>query len=67
MKIILQIIKKEFLQFSRDPKMFLMVLVAPVVQLILLGYAANLDVNIVHTALLDYDKTATSREFVQKF
>jgi drug efflux transport system permease protein len=67
MKIILQIIKKEFLQFSRDPKMFLMVLVAPVVQLILLGYAANLDVNIVHIALLDYDKTATSREFIQKF
>lgn len=67
MKIILQIIKKEFLQFSRDPKMFLMVLVAPVVQLILLGYAANLDVDIVHTALLDYDKTETSREFIQKF
>jgi ABC-2 type transport system permease protein len=67
MKTILQIIKKEFLQFSRDPKMFLMVLVAPVVQLILLGYAANLDVDIVHTALLDYDKTETSREFIQKF
>ena len=65
MKIILKIIKKEFLQFSRDPKMFLMVLVAPVVQLILLGYAA--DVDIVHTALLDYDKTETSREFIQKF
>ncbi len=47
--------------------MFLMVLVAPVVQLILLGYAANLDVDIVHTALLDYDKTETSREFIQKF
>jgi ABC-2 type transport system permease protein len=47
--------------------MFLLVLVAPVVQLILLGYAANLDVDIVHTALLDKDKSETSREFIQKF
>jgi ABC-2 type transport system permease protein len=67
MKTIIHIIKKEFLQFKRDPKMFVIILVAPVIQLILLGYAANLDVDIVHTALLDNDKSETSREYVQKF
>jgi ABC-2 type transport system permease protein len=40
---------------------------APILQLILLGYAANMDVNIVHTTILDQDKTATSREFTKNF
>ena len=59
MKTILHIVKKEFLQFRRDPKMFAMILISPVVQLIFLGYAANFDVNIVHTAIFDQDKTIT--------
>lgn len=67
MRIILHIIKKEFLQFKRDPKMFAMVLVAPVIQLIFLGFAANLDVDIVHTAIFDQDKSETSRTYINKF
>lgn len=67
MKTILHIIKKEFLQFKRDPKMFAMILVAPVIQLIFLGYAANLDVEKVHTAIFDQDKTETSRNYIEQF
>ena len=67
MKTILHFIKKEFLQFKRDPKMFALILVAPVVQLILLGYAANFDVNVVHTAVYDLDKTETSRKYIEHF
>lgn len=67
MKIILHIIKKEFLQFKRDPKMFGIILIAPVIQLIFLGYAATLDVNTVHTLLFDQDKTRESRDFVESF
>ncbi|MBU2491026.1 MAG: ABC transporter permease [Bacteroidetes bacterium] len=67
MRTILHIIKKEFLQFKRDPKMFAMILVAPVVQLIFLGYAANLDVEKVHTAIFDQDKSETSRNYIEKF
>ena len=67
MKTILHIIKKEFLQFKRDPKMFGIVLVAPIVQLIFLGYAATLDVNIVHILFMDNDKTETSRNFIERF
>ena len=67
MKTILHIIKKEFLQFKRDPKMFAMVLVAPIIQLIFLGYAANLDVDKVHTAILDNDKSETSRNYIKTF
>jgi ABC-2 type transport system permease protein len=67
MKIILNIIKKEFLQFKRDPKMFGIILLAPIVQLIFLGYAANFDVNIVHTSIYDMDKTEESRNFLESF
>ena len=67
MRIILNIIKKEFLQLKRDPKMFVIVLIAPVIQLIFLGYAVNMDVEKVHTVVLDQDRTETSRELLQKF
>ncbi len=67
MKIILSIIIKEFLQLKRDPRLFGIVFIAPVLQLIILGYAANMDVNTVHTAVFDQDKTASSRNFIQRF
>jgi ABC-2 type transport system permease protein len=67
MKIILNIIIKEFLQLKRDPRLFGIVFIAPVMQLIILGYAANMDVNTVHTAVFDQDKTATSRKFIREF
>lgn len=67
MKTIIHIIKKEFLQFKRDPKMFGIILLAPIIQLIFLGYAATLDLNTVHTIFYDQDKTATSRYFIEKF
>ena len=67
MRIILNIIKKEFLQLKRDPKMFVIVLIAPVVQLIFLGYAVNMDVEKVPTVVLDQDRTETSRELLQRF
>ncbi len=67
MKIILSIIIKEFLQLKRDPRLFGIVFIAPVLQLIILGYAANMDVNIVHTAVFDQDKSPASRDFIQRF
>ncbi|MGQ9799357.1 MAG: hypothetical protein ACUVRG_08690 [Ignavibacterium sp.] len=45
MNAILNFIKKEFLRFKRNPKMFGIILIAPVVQLIFLGYAANLAIS----------------------
>lgn len=67
MKIILTIIIKEFLQLKRDPRLFGIIFIAPVLQLILLGYAANLDINNINTIVLDQDKTATSRDLIEKF
>jgi ABC-2 type transport system permease protein len=53
MNLILNFIKKEFLQFKRDKRMFGVILIAPVLQLIFLGYAATLDVKDVKTAVWD--------------
>ncbi len=67
MNIILKIVKKEFLQFSRDPKMLGIILIAPVIQLIFFGYAVNFEVENVHTALLDRDKSEVSRSYIEDF
>jgi ABC-2 type transport system permease protein len=67
MQIIKNIIIKEFLQLKRDPRLFGIVFLAPIIQLILLGYAATLDVNNIRTAVYDQDKTAASRDFIEKF
>ena len=67
MKTIRDFMKKEFLQFIRDPKMFGIVLIAPVIQLVFLGYAANRDLNEIRTVILDRDKTQSSRSLSEKF
>ena len=67
MKSIFEFIKKELLQFKRDPRMFALILIAPVVQLTFLGFAANLDVHLVRTIVFDQDKSLTSRDFIERF
>lgn len=67
MKIIIQIVIKELIQVKRDPKLFRIVFMAPILQLIFLGYAANMDVNTVHTAVFDQDRSVSSREFIRNF
>jgi len=67
MKIIFKFIIKEFLQFKRDKKMLTTILIAPVIQLVFLGYAANLDLKEIHTVVLDYDKTEASRNLITSF
>lgn len=67
MKLILAIITKEFLQLRRDPRLFAIIFIAPVLQLILLGYAANLDINNINTIVFDQDNSAASRDFIEKF
>jgi ABC-2 type transport system permease protein len=44
MKAVLSILRKEFIQLRRDPRLFPVIFISPVLQLLLLGYAANLDI-----------------------
>ncbi|MBI5419244.1 MAG: ABC transporter permease, partial [Deltaproteobacteria bacterium] len=66
-RVLLSIIAKEFLQLRRDRKMLRMIFLAPVVQLIAFGYAANLDVADIPFVLVDQDRSAASRELLDRF
>ncbi len=67
MKAILNIIRKEFIQIRRDRRMLPIIFVAPIFQLIVLGYAANLDVNDIPIVVCDLDRSHESRELIDKF
>lgn len=62
MKKILQLAKKEFIQTFRDKKMLPLIFVAPVLQLILLGYAVTTDVKHIYLSVMDMDNSVESRE-----
>jgi ABC-2 type transport system permease protein len=58
---------KEFLQLRRDPMRLRLLLFAPVLQLLLLGFAANLDVRLIPLVIHDQDGTSASRELTDRF
>jgi ABC-2 type transport system permease protein len=62
-----QIIVKEMIQLRRDRGARYRLLIPPLVQLIVFGYAATFEVNHVVTAALDYDHSQESRELIARF
>lgn len=64
---IISLITKEFLQVFRDPRMKFTIFVAPVVQLLLFGYAATMDITNIPTAVYDLDNTKQSRDIIRLF
>ena len=61
------IIKKEFLQLGRDPRLLRVVIISPIFQLLVFGYAATTDVHHISTAVYDEDRSQASRALVQQF
>ena len=64
---IFAIIQKEFYQTLRDSRMRALLIGPPLLQLILFGYAVNLDVEHARTAWMDMDRTPESRELLSEF
>jgi ABC-2 type transport system permease protein len=62
-----QMVRKEVKQLLRDPKARPLIFVAPLVQMLLLGYAATTDVQNIRTMVVDHDRTAESRALVDAF
>ena len=60
-------VKKEFIQTLRDPHMRWLLFGPPVIQMLVFGYAATLDVKNVALTVLDLDNTQESRELVAHF
>jgi drug efflux transport system permease protein len=67
MRAILSIVWKEFVQLRRDPRLFPVLFISPILQLLLLGYAANLDVRDIPSVVCDMDRSAASRAFLDQF
>ncbi len=67
MRSVLNIVVKELLQLRRDPVRLRLMLVLPVIQLILLGYAANLDVKKIPLIVHDADRSAAGRDLTGRF
>lgn len=62
-----EIVRKEFRQALREPRMRAVLFVPPILQLIVFGYAVNLDVESAKIAWMDQDRTPQSRELLARF
>ena len=58
---------KEFLELRQNPRLFGIVVVAPIIQLTMLGYAATTDVRDVPVVVADGDRSNASRHLIARF
>jgi len=61
------LVRKEFQELRRNPRMFPVLFIAPVIQLFILGYAATTDVQNVPLMVVDADRSAESRDLIARF
>ncbi len=64
---IYSIVRKEFVQIFRDPRTLALIIVMPIMQLFLLGFAATTDVRNISMAVWDQSQTPQSRELLDAF
>ena len=64
---LISIIRKEFIQIFRDPRTLMLILIMPIIQLFLLGYAATTDVRNVPIAVWDQSRSPESRALLDAF
>ena len=64
---LISIIRKEFIQIFRDPRTLVLVIVMPMLQLFLLGYAATTDIKNISIAVWDQSQSQPSRALLDAF
>lgn len=62
---VLALAGKELVGIRRDPKLLRLVFVAPIIQLMVFGYAVSTDVRHTRLFVVDHDRTAESRALVE--
>ena len=63
----LSLVRKEFLHILRDKRTLFVMFMMPIMQLVLLGYAATTDIEHLRTAVADGDRSAASRELIDAY
>lgn len=61
------LVRKEFLELRREPRLFIIVIIAPIMQLTMLGYAASTDVRDVPVVVVDEDRSTASQALISRF
>ncbi len=61
------LLKKEITHMRRDPRTVVTILIMPILQLVLLGYATNTEVKNVPTAVYDQSNSAASRSLLDAY
>jgi ABC-2 type transport system permease protein len=62
-----QMVKKEFIQVWRDRRLRIFLILPPIVQLVIYGYAINFDIRQVPFGVFDEDRTQASESLLSRF
>ena len=60
------ILRKEFRQIFRDPSILRIILIMPVIQLLILPWAADYEIKNIRLAIVDHDHSEYSRQLINK-
>ena len=64
---ILAMTRKEVIQIWRDPLSLMIIIALPLIQLLIFGYAVNLDIKHIPLCVYDRDATQTSQDLLKRF
>ncbi len=65
LRVLGRVMKKEFIQTFRDKRMLMVILVVPLIQTVLFGFAINLDLTAQPVTMVDLDRTLESRNIAR--
>src|SRR5881396_1785700 len=60
------LLQKEFRQVFRDPAILRIIFIVPIIQLLVLPWAADYEVKNIKLAIIDHDHSDYSRQFISK-
>ncbi len=63
---IAHVVRKEVIQIRRDRRMFGLILVMPLIQLLIFGYVVATDIDNIDLAICDYDRSPQSRAYAEQ-
>ena len=63
---IFRVVWKEVIQISRDRRMFGMILIMPLLELVIFGYVVATDITNIDLAVCDFDQSTESRSYVDQ-
>ena len=64
---VVEMVRKEFRQIFRDSRLRRLIFVAPIIQLLVFGYAVSTDIRNTTTFVIDHDRTEPSRALIDAF